>query len=128
MGMYVNFASGTIPIMYGGGDYEKTFPHGGFINARKFDTVKKLAEHMKRLSDPRNEQELRSYYQWQKIVNPLFEPGVELTSDRGVFNVFQYYEYGGNAGRRKLCQKLWDNNSRKSYVQDVRTQFGHCTS
>ena len=55
-----------IPVVYGGGDYNKYVPKSGYINAFDFATPKQLAEYLIYLDG--NSTAYNSYFKWKKHI------------------------------------------------------------
>ena len=55
-----------IPVVYGGGIYEKHIPSSGFINELNYNNLKDLADYLLYLN--RNKTAYNSYFKWKKFV------------------------------------------------------------
>ena len=58
------FETKTIPIVLGGGQYERLFPPHSYIDAMDFDSPRELAEYLKYLDQ--NEDKYMEYFWWRK--------------------------------------------------------------
>lgn len=95
--LYRVLQKNVIPIVYGGGNYNKEAPPHSVINVENFKTIQSLAEYLKYLStDPDS---YLQYFQWKKKYI------VETTSARTVC---------------KLCKMLNDPNSPKKVYENIR--------
>ncbi|XP_064086269.1 uncharacterized protein LOC135201354 [Macrobrachium nipponense] len=56
---------GMVPVVYGGGDYDKILPPGSYINSRSFQNVSALAEYLLYLSN--NPVSYLRYLQWRRF-------------------------------------------------------------
>ena len=110
-GMYTSYLSGTIPIMFGKGDYEATFPYGGFLKITKLSDVNKLISQIRYFKDPNNEDQLRNMYYWLYAMNPRYERGKELMKQTGTFHGFQMARYANSFAWKELCRKLWNTKA-----------------
>ena len=67
-----------IPVVYGGGSYEKHVPPSGFINELKYDSLEDLANYLKYVDS--NKTAYNSYFKWKKYL--LYD---QKATSRGVF-------------------------------------------
>ena len=104
-GFYASFAAGTIPIVFGGGDYNEYFPPGSFIDLNKLNSTEHLAKIIKSMSQPEAWHVVESFYTWHSTVNPAYDRGYEL--DLATKGDFYIHDYSKRAGWRNLCERLW---------------------
>lgn len=62
---------GMVPVVMGGGDYEKMAIPGSYINVKDFPTIKALAEYLKMLDN--NDKEYSKYFQWKNKYKVITE-------------------------------------------------------
>jgi alpha-1,3-fucosyltransferase len=60
----------VIPIVYSGVEYEHYLPHHSYIDANHFESVEKLADHLKMLSS--NPNEYIKYFHWKTYYRALY--------------------------------------------------------
>jgi len=69
-----------IPVVYGLYDYKRNAPPNSFIDVRDFESPKKLAEHLHKVSTDRALYE--SYMAWKEtmvvVTNPFYEAACQL--------------------------------------------------
>lgn len=56
----------VIPVVLGGGNYERFVPESGFIHTKNFESPKKLADYLTLVSN--NDTLYNSYFKWKKYI------------------------------------------------------------
>ncbi|CAG7669571.1 unnamed protein product [Allacma fusca] len=84
--LFQAYGAEMVPIVFGGGNYDRIVPTGSFINANSFPSAKSLADYLLFLNS--DDDEYLKYFEWKK--------SYELKPDR--------IDYDG--GYCRLCQKL----------------------
>ena len=64
---YRAFETGTVPVVFGGGNYSLFAPNHSYINARDFKTPKLLAEYLNKLT--RDRDLYSRYFDWKRDFN-----------------------------------------------------------
>lgn len=95
---YNSLRFNMVPVVFGYGDYSKVAPKSSYIDARAFESAKKLADHLLFL-DSHLEAYLK-YFEWKQFyfVHPM-----------------HHFEDGWCT----LCEKLWKTPTNASYEQSV---------
>lgn len=89
---------GMVPVVFGYGDYAKVTPKSSYIDARSFESPKKLADYLLFLDS--HPEEYLKYFEWRKsyMVNDVY-----------------YFEDAWCT----LCEKLWKTPLNASYEQSA---------
>lgn len=95
--LYKVLQKNVVPIVYGGGDYNKVAPPHSVINIENFQTIGGLAEYLNYLAEDPNS--YLQYFQWKKKYI------VETSNAKTVC---------------KLCEMLNDPNSPEKVYEDIR--------
>ncbi|CAH1780200.1 unnamed protein product [Owenia fusiformis] len=100
---------GTIPIVYGWGNYSTILPHHSYIDTKAFESVEKLSEFMHQVADSRDL--YNSFFKWRQNFIQSMSPGLACNICKRLYMDHTVQHYTNIQlwwDVNKLCRVFWE--------------------